>query len=139
MRVVIDDKTNVNVGILILNILLLMGSTYTMSFGSRKNPSEVSIFLFVKSSLNVWVPSFDGRKTKTFFLSPCSVISPAIASAQVIVGSVGGVLYGTNQETGRLNWSYKLGDGYIFSSPAIWDNFVVIGSCDGNVYKIQIP
>jgi len=65
--------------------------------------------------------------------------SPVIAGTQVIVGSVGGVLYGVNKDSGKLEWSFKLSDGYIFSSPIVWKNYVFVGSCDGAIYKVKLP
>ena len=91
--------------------------------------------LDTRSGENVWTTALpDSINPDLIFDS-----SPAMTDTQVVVGSISGVLYGTNRETGRLDWSYKLSDGYIFSSPAIRNNYVIVGSCDGNVYKIQIP
>jgi len=62
--------------------------------------------------------------------------SPATFGNQVIVGSIGGTLYGINKK-GVLDWSFKISDRYIFSSPVVWKNSILVGSFDGSLYKIQ--
>jgi len=50
-----------------------------------------------------------------------------------VVGSDDGRLYMVSLSTGKLLWSYEVGQP-IESSPAVADGKVVIGADDGNVY-----
>ena len=65
--------------------------------------------------------------------------SPWIQYPFVFVGSIHGVLYGLDFETGKICWQYKLNDNYIFSSPVADRERVYIGSCDGSVYAVTYP
>ena len=73
--------------------------------------------------------------------------SPAVANGVIFVGSdnatasgpnfmlntIGGIFYALNATTGATIWKYTTG-GPVFSSPAIANGVVFVGSNDGNVY-----
>lgn len=49
-----------------------------------------------------------------------------------------GALYALDAVTGALKWSYTTGSA-IFSSPAVANGVVYIGSTDDNVYAFHLP
>ena len=51
------------------------------------------------------------------------------------MGSGDNKLYALDAQTGTIQWSYKT-NGAIYSSPAIVDGVVYVGSTDNNVYAI---
>ncbi len=58
-----------------------------------------------------------------------------MANGVVYVGS-GDNIYALNATTGTLLWSYTTGD-WVFSSPAVANGVVYVGSRDGNVYALN--
>jgi len=64
--------------------------------------------------------------------------SPTLNYPQVVVGSINGVLYAVDLNTGAKIWSRKLSNGFIFSTPIIQNDVVYVGSTDGNLYAIKI-
>ncbi|MHB9143955.1 MAG: outer membrane protein assembly factor BamB family protein [Symbiobacteriia bacterium] len=54
----------------------------------------------------------------------------------VVYGSLGGRLIAANPNTGKVLWSYALGDNLIFSTPAVQGGSIYIGSMDGSLYAV---
>ena len=69
------------------------------------------------------------------------VASPAVsgpAGDQVVfVTDLSGKVYGLDAATGAKLWSYQTG-GFSYSSPAIWNGHVLVGSSDGFLYSFGI-
>ena len=73
--------------------------------------------------------------------------SPTVAAGLVYVGSHDGVVYALNASTGMVGfnlelhnnvvWSYATGGMIMFSSPAVADGVVYVGSYDDNVYALN--
>jgi len=55
----------------------------------------------------------------------------------VYVGSFDTNVYALNAETGTKLWSYTTGS-VVFSSPAVANGVVYVGSDDGNVYAFGL-
>ena len=63
--------------------------------------------------------------------------SPAIFGKNVYAGNYGGTFLTANIESGKTLWSY-IGDGSpFFSSPAVNENYVVIGSRDSQLHCLD--
>ncbi len=54
------------------------------------------------------------------------------------IGSEDGTLYALDATTGILKWSYTTGS-YIYSSPAVADGVVYVGSSDSIMYVFHLP
>jgi outer membrane protein assembly factor BamB len=54
----------------------------------------------------------------------------------VYLGSTDGKVYAYGARTGRLRWSFSTG-GYVYGSPALVDDLVLIGSYDGRLYALD--
>ena len=54
------------------------------------------------------------------------------------VGSYDADLYALNASTGALLWKYATGQ-YVYSSPAVANGVVYVGSFDNNLYAFHLP
>jgi len=54
------------------------------------------------------------------------------------VGSDDGKVYALDEATGAFKWSYTTGSA-VFSSPAVANGVVYVGSNDHNVYAFSLP
>ncbi|MCK5738221.1 hypothetical protein KAH55_03525, partial [bacterium] len=54
------------------------------------------------------------------------------------VGSVGGRLYGVNLKKLAVKYQYQVGDGYIFASPVLAENKVIVAAMSGEIASIII-
>jgi outer membrane protein assembly factor BamB len=63
--------------------------------------------------------------------------SPTVADGKVYIGSIEGVIYCLDAETGEVLWTYLTG-GEIRSAPAVVDGKVLIPSTDGKLYCFGI-
>ena len=73
--------------------------------------------------------------------------SPTVADGLVYVGCHDGKIYALNASTGMVGynsemhnnvvWSYSTGNMIMFSSPAIANGTLYVGSYDGNVYALN--
>ncbi|MEE8239231.1 MAG: PQQ-binding-like beta-propeller repeat protein [Nitrososphaerales archaeon] len=63
--------------------------------------------------------------------------SPAVESRELYVGSNDGMLYSFDLITGSSNWLYDLNSSVGTSSPALTENFVLIGTLDGRVNAVE--
>jgi len=64
--------------------------------------------------------------------------SPLIADGKVFIGSNDESLYALNAESGNSLWSYRAEGGSrnaIGSSPSLYEERIVVGSCNGMVYS----
>ena len=59
--------------------------------------------------------------------------SPVVSGDKIVVGSSDGRLYIVSLNAGKELWSYEIGES-IIASPAVIDQWVVIGAEDGFVY-----
>ncbi len=65
--------------------------------------------------------------------------NPVIEGAYLYVGSTGGNLYCVNLDKKAVEWSFALQPGFIFTTPVLWGDRVLIASSTGTVYEIQRP
>lgn len=56
---------------------------------------------------------------------------------KLYIGSVGGIIYNLNAETGDLIWEFETGE-QLWATPAINDDILYIGSFDKKLYAIDI-
>ena len=61
--------------------------------------------------------------------------SPLLAGVQLFVGSDDHYLYCLDQEDGTILWTFPT-EGYVYSSPSLYDKAVYFGSNDGTVYCV---
>jgi outer membrane protein assembly factor BamB len=65
--------------------------------------------------------------------------SPLIVEDRVVVGVVegkaGGALVAVDTQSGKVVWTRKA--GAVFSSPALWEERVLVGSDDGTLYAVE--
>ena len=59
--------------------------------------------------------------------------SPAVANGVVVIGATDDRVHAYDTHSGRLLWSSKTG-GWVYSSPALWQGHVFVGSQDGHLY-----
>ena len=52
------------------------------------------------------------------------------------IGSTDGKVYSFGAESGKLRWSYDT-SGYVYGSPAIWRQRVLVGSYSGRFYAFD--
>lgn len=64
-------------------------------------------------------------------------VQPVIAGGRVVIGDSSGRVYGLNETTGAIMWSYQTG-GAISHSAAIDSGRVYVGSQDGNLYALDL-
>ncbi|MCX7019876.1 MAG: PQQ-binding-like beta-propeller repeat protein [Candidatus Sumerlaeota bacterium] len=64
---------------------------------------------------------------------------PLIAGDKLYAGSVGGNLYCVDIPSKKVDWNVSLGTGFIFTSPALWNGHIILGSMDGNVWIVNTP
>jgi outer membrane protein assembly factor BamB len=109
----------------------------------------------VASATTVFFGSSDGKLyaldkstggTKWIFNSGSSVeSSPALDKGNVFFANNKQTLFALNAATGKPVWKYDFGENknyewafdYYYSSPTVVNNFIVIGSKDGSVYKFN--
>jgi len=65
--------------------------------------------------------------------------SPAYSNGVVYFGTneANGKIFALNSSTGEVNWVYEVGQ-YIMSSPFVYNNKLIIGADDGNLYIIGL-
>jgi eukaryotic-like serine/threonine-protein kinase len=63
--------------------------------------------------------------------------SPAITESSVYFGDFSGTLFSLDKMTGKENWSIKLLDGFIASSPVVINKNILIGADNGILYCIK--
>jgi len=61
--------------------------------------------------------------------------SPLVTNSRVFVGSQDGNLYCFERGSGALVWNYTT-EGYVYSSPALWDGVVFFASTDGTMNAV---
>jgi len=71
------------------------------------------------------------------FQSDANVIAtPAMFDKYIVFGNQAGVIQAFKKDNGEKAWSFKT-KGPIFSSPAVSNDKMVVGSADGNVYCLN--
>lgn len=65
--------------------------------------------------------------------------APVMDGPYLYVGSTGGNVYCVDVEKGRTVWAYGLQPGFIFSSPVIWGDRLLVASSSGTVYELSRP
>ena len=67
--------------------------------------------------------------------------APVIDEKRVYVGSDDGIFYALDQESGRVEWQFKIGPHPkgkgIFSTPALYKDSVYFGGYDGTLYALE--
>jgi len=109
----------------------------------------------VASATTVFFGSSDGKfyaldkstgKTKWVFNSGSSIeSSPALDKGKIFFSNNKQTLFALDAVTGKPIWTYDFGENknydwafdYYYSSPTVLNNFIVIGSKDGCVYKFN--
>jgi outer membrane protein assembly factor BamB len=98
----------------------------------RWNPYETILGVGNVGTLGLKWQNPLGVPSSAFFLES----SPAVANGVVYVGSVEGIVYALNANTGARLWSFATGRE-VESSPAIANGVVYVGSDDGNLYALN--
>jgi len=62
---------------------------------------------------------------------------PAVAGDRLYVNGLHGNLACIDTTSQKLLWSYSTGDGYLFGGEAVWNNLVIVPSCDGTVTALR--
>lgn len=80
-----------------------------------------------------------GEELWVYTLGPGSWSSPAIVDNRLIVAANDGLLRSftlADPTAPRLQWTFKVGEGQIESTPAVWKGMIYIGNRDGYLYAI---
>ena len=98
---------------------------------------------FETSDFDVDVEDLVIKKTKTYDrvwntgLGGSIDNNPIIHKGVIYFGAQDGYVYGVDEKTGKIVWIFKTNDLIVASSPAIFENSVIIGSFDYNMYRIH--
>jgi len=65
--------------------------------------------------------------------------APVLDGKYLYVGSTGGNVYCVDLDAGQVVWSYSLQPGFIFATPAIWGDHLLVASMSGTVYELSRP
>ncbi len=103
--------------------------------GSPAVEGNIAVFGGCDALIHV-VSLIDGKDIKTIDSGSYIAASAAILDGQVYVGNYDNVFIKADIKTGKILWKYKKSEEPFFSSPAIGDNVVVIGSRDELVHCI---
>jgi outer membrane protein assembly factor BamB len=79
----------------------------------------------------------DGKQEKKIEGGSYIAASAAIADGQIYVGNYDNVFIRADIDSGEILWKYTESDSPFFSSPAIDQNYVVVGSRDEHVHCIS--
>ncbi len=125
---------------------------YASAATGSSAPTVVNGVLYVGSTWSDSVDAFDASNGAEIWNYSTSVdvgSSPAVADGVVYVGSAGnslaalneGKVYALNATNGNKIWSFtpliNSGENAVFSSPAVVDGVVFVGSFNGNVYALN--
>jgi hypothetical protein len=89
-----------------------------------------------------WLAAIDqetGEELWVFELGRNSWSSPVIIDNRLLVAGFNGILRSfslADPKTPLLEWTFKLSEGHIESTPAVWKGMIYIGSRDGYMYAI---
>ncbi len=83
------------------------------------------------------VSAADGGKLGEIDCGSFIPASPAVFGGQAYVGSYQDVFVRADMATGKIAWRYEQAQGAFFSSPAVGDDVVVVGSRDRQVHCIS--
>jgi outer membrane protein assembly factor BamB len=64
---------------------------------------------------------------------------PVLDGKYLYIGSTGGNVYCVDLERKQVVWSYALQPGFIFSTPVVWGDRLLVASSTGTVYELQRP
>jgi outer membrane protein assembly factor BamB len=64
---------------------------------------------------------------------------PVLDGDYLYVGSTGGNIYCVNLAARRVEWSYALQPGFIFTTPALWGDRLLVASSSGTIFEIRRP
>jgi outer membrane protein assembly factor BamB len=103
--------------------------------GSPAVEGNIAVFGGCDALIHV-VSLIDGKDIKTIDSGSYIAASAAILDGQVYVGNYDNVFIKADIKTGKILWKYEKSEEPFFSSPAIGDNVVVIGSRDELVHCI---
>jgi outer membrane protein assembly factor BamB/orotate phosphoribosyltransferase len=66
---------------------------------------------------------------------------PVLSGDSILIGADDGTFYALSKDTGAVLWTYKVHFGAngkrIFSTCAVWKEFVIFGAYDGNLYCLN--
>jgi outer membrane protein assembly factor BamB len=113
--------------------------TYSTNDTFWESPSVVDGIVYVGSEHNGWVYALDassGALLWTYATDGSVTSCPAVAGGVVYVGFVGGV-DALNAYSGNELWSFTTGKVATYSSPAVVDGVVYVGSGDNSVYALN--
>lgn len=65
--------------------------------------------------------------------------APVLDGNYLYVGSTGGNIYCVDLQSKKVRWAYALQPGFIFSSPALWGDRLLVASSTGTVYELVRP
>jgi outer membrane protein assembly factor BamB len=85
-----------------------------------------------RNGRRLWRASGDSR----FFGHGNFYSTPSAAYGRVYIGSTDGKVYSFGATTGKRRWSHSTG-GYVYGSPAIWNQLVLIGSYSHTFYAFD--
>jgi outer membrane protein assembly factor BamB len=60
-----------------------------------------------------------------------------VADGKVYVSGLRGNLVCFDAATGRKEWAYSTGDGYLLASPTVWKDLIIVPSTDGWVTAVR--
>lgn len=117
-------------------------SLFTLDdFTSVLGPRVMNIVSEIKIRVNPFTTKwiFRSERPSLNYVNPKS--QPLLDNDTIYVGSDNQTFWAVRQIDGSVKWSFKIGPHLkmksIFSSPTLYDNLVIFGAYDGNVYALD--
>lgn len=117
----------------------------------RKNPGEKALAIFNSPYVvgdRFYLPDTggglycmkmaDGKEIwRTTIGQTCYDNWPVFADGKLYVSGLRGNLVSFDAATGKKEWAYSTGNGYLLAAPTVWQDLVIIPSMDGTVMAIR--
>ncbi|MEE9299094.1 MAG: PQQ-binding-like beta-propeller repeat protein [Acidimicrobiia bacterium] len=98
------------------------------------------LYVVTNKGFLVAVDRQTGEEVWVFEVGEESWSSPAIVDGHLLVAGNTGLLrsffIGADEREPVLQWTFKVGDGHIESTPAVWNGMIYLGNRDGFMYAV---
>lgn len=118
-------------------VLLFCGNAFAVDWPQLQSDHKRTGFI----STNVDAP-FSSKWSRDLGAVINGSVQPVIASSRVIIGTSNGTVYGINESTGVVSWSYSITTNYPPGGPinytaAIMGGYVYVCCDDGYLYRLN--
>src|SRR5690606_41517859 len=76
------------------------------------------------------------REVESFIEASASDVGLGVRDQLVITARTSGQVYALDTHAGRKVWTFQTG-GKVYSTPAVWKDYVVVGSTDRYIYGLD--